>query len=993
LSFLFLCLAIPASQCDLVYAETVPRTRVYGYVSDFRTHQPLPRAQISCRLRDEEGIIAETNASGFFEAYVDGFRRYTLFAYYDNASTPGVDYVPAYQEAALEDHPYYIEFSLLPGASIDTADDPFFSFEDSVFLCNIIDKDGFLELTRSVKDWWKQRSELNYTTGTVTSLYHFELSQPKYGTMIVPVTTGVKIEVGVYRGFPIDFRDWDIGRTAHFFIPSEGGYLYLRQGERVVISLRNARLNLEASVEMPKRLKTAKSLAEEIGILSSYDRIRISSAEELLRRAQDSISDGDYVKAQADLYESYIILGDVESAIISLFQNSVLSISFITPFIGVTSSSLGAIFFKDKPRRIIISIIFFIFLVMTLYFAYPGYTFVQNRSYNPLAGTLLESWVIPLLLVFSLFLGLILINGPYTHGEKTDRSSLSLRSAIVATFSLAVDNLKRRKIRTFLTMFFMLISVFAFIIATSYSYEAGFIIRQIRTIAPSEGIFVSQQAVNAKVMPFGPVETQIIQWLSRRPEVVLAVPLLENVPQIGAPPPPLGALFNGDLSLNYSVSGVLGIKPSLETNMTKIDEIVDLGRFSGRFLNDVDFNGVLISQEAKEALHVSVNDTVRFCEKDFRVIGIFNSGKLGEVKDLNGDPIVPQQVLVQTTFGGPVYLPSYVVPERVVIMLSETASELPLNIVVSRLNVQTRKSEDMISLARTLVLIFPRVETFVSTNNEIRHLYIGHYQVAQGFAESTVLLVLIALNVSVMMLNVVYERRREVITMSTIGMNPSQITAIFASEAFVMAFIAGSFGYLLGLTSYVFLGLFPSPPILKYKVEAFWSILALCFSISASVLGSIVPASKASIMATPSLLRRFIITSKERSQKEVWTLDIPVKVRERDLGEFFDFMEERFKVFNDPTFCEERVYNIVREKNIYDLSRARLFFTYKYAASRIITENELFPIKDVASDQYFIKLASKSRITYTITGKETSARQTAYFIRRIALEYTERRTM
>lgn len=104
-------------------------------------------------------------------------------------------------------------------------------------------------------------------------------------------------------------------------------------------------------------------------------------------------------------------------------------------------------------------------------------------------------------------------------------------------------------------------------------------------------------------------------------------------------------------------------------------------------------------------------------------------------------------------------------------------------------------------------------------------------------------------------------------------------------------------------------------------------------------------------------------------------------------------MEERFKVFNDPTFCEERVYNIVREKNIYDLSRARLFFTYKYAASRIITENELFPIKDVASDQYFIKLASKSRITYTITGKETSARQTAYFIRRIALEYTERRTM
>lgn len=226
--------------------------------------------------------------------------------------------------------------------------------------------------------------------------------------------------------------------------------------------------------------------------------------------------------------------------------------------------------------------------------------------------------------------------------------------------------------------------------------------------------------------------------------------------------------------------------------------------------------------------------------------------------------------------------------------------------------------------------------------------------------------------------------------MSTVGLNPSQVTAIFACEALIMAFVAGSLGYVLGMTSCVFIYLLPSPPILRYKVEAFWSILALCFSISASVLGSIIPASKASIMATPSLLRRFIVTSREKAREGAWTLDIPVKIKERDIREFFDFVEERLKVYNDPIRYEERVDNIIRQKEIYGPAQERVHFIYKYSGNKIITENELYSIRDATSDEYSIKLASKSLLPWTIIGKEASARQTASFVRRITLEYTER---
>ncbi len=969
-----------------IRAETTSETKVYGYVIDYATQQPISKAQIGAvnrttsrweptdlvHLMEQQEMIAETDGSGFFEAYVDSFGWYTFFAGYDNESTIGVDYVPAYKEARIEEAPYYASFSLLPGASINITDDPLFSFDESVFLCSIVDKDGLLRLTNSLRQWWEWNPEVGYRT------------------VAVPADTEVMIEIDVFRVFESSFERWNIERTTNFSIPVEGGYLNLKQGEQIPVNLKTARLEAEASITMPMFLDIVTAFAAKVGILSSYERVRISSAEELLTRAQASLSGGDYVAAQTDLYESRLIVEDVGQALRNLFQNSVISIYFITPLMGITSSTLGAIFFKHKSRRIVASVVFYGLFAAILYFAYPGYTFIQTPYYNPLAGTFLESSTMPLLLVSSLLLGLFLINAPYTYGEKTNRRSLSLRSAILATFSLAADNLMRRKLRTVLTTIFMLISVFAFILTTSYSYEGGLVIEQKPGTAPSEGIFVFQQAVERRILPFGPVDEEIVRWLGKRPEVALVVPLLENVPQIGTPPPPLEFLFNHDMSLNFSVSGLLGIIPSLESAVTKIEQILDEGTDTGRFLGDNDLTGILISREAVEALQVSVNETVRLCGTGFTVIGVFDSRKFGALKDLNGDPIIPQEVRVLQTQGGPVYLPNYVAPERVILVLSESAVELPLSIVTSRVDVKTHRKEEVSSLARSLALIFPRVETYTSTNGEIQHLCVGYRQVSRGFAESTVLLGLMVLNVGIMMLNVVYERRREVITMSTIGLNPSQITVIFAFEALVIAFVAGSLGYLLGLTSYVFLGLFPSPPILRYKVEAFWSILALCFSISAAVFGSILPASKASIMATPSLLRRFIITSRERSREGAWTLDVPVRIKAREIREFFDFIEGRLKVYNDPIRYEERVDDIVRERQIYGQTQERMHFVYKFSGSKVMTENELFAVRDAASDEFLIKLASTSLLPWTTITKEASARQTASFVRRLTLEYTER---
>ncbi|MEM1515621.1 MAG: FtsX-like permease family protein [Candidatus Bathyarchaeia archaeon] len=888
----------------VAYAENGNnKVKVYGLVFDYYSNTPLCGAKITVAERvlgqqiGQQIYIAETNASGFFEGYVEAFKDYLFFAYYDNPSTPGIDYVPAYREVVVGESPQYLLLSLLPGASINATEDPFFLHDEIAFSYEVKDENGILQRSSSVSQSLEWRSTGN-----------------KYRIIPIPANSNIKIEVNVYesvgRGFPGGFQRWRFRIASNFTIPLSDSGFCLKQGECITINLKICRLNVEAYEKIPNLLDGVKSSAEKIGILSLYEKTRIQVGEELLRRAWTYLSQENYINAYADLYESYLTLKDVEDSLSNIFRNSVISVYFITPFIGVTSSALGALLFKGVSRRILTSILIYALLIVILYFVYPGYKIVYEPEYNPMAETPFKQLIVPLLLSSSFIIGLALINAPYTYGERTDRRNISLRSAIAASFSLAAENLKRRKARTILVMSVIIVSVSAFMALTSYSYEGGLIIETLRKTTPSSGIFVFQQSTERNIYPFGPLDPEIIRWLRDRWENLLIVPLLKNVPQIGTPPPHLGYLENPLTGLRFEIFGVLGLEPSLEANMTGLNRII----IEGEFLNETDIDGILISREAKETLQANINEIVTFCGRNFTVVGVFESRILGEVKDLNGEPILPQKIRLLQTQGGNVYLPEYVSPESVVIILGEKTSHLPLNMVISRVNIRILDGGDHLSLARILVLLFPRTEAFVSMDGEIKHLFVGYRGFGYGFAESTLLLVLSSLNVGAIMLNSLYERRREIITLSTIGFNPSQISAVFICESLIIAFIAGSIGYLSGLTSYFFFSLFPAMPAAKYKAEAFWGILALSLSIVASVTGSLIPALKASILATPSLLRRFIVSSRGDA-RGTWIIDIPLKIKREEIEAFFNFMVERMKVYMDPVRSEERIDDIRIERD------------------------------------------------------------------------------
>ena len=77
---------------------------------------------------------------------------------------------------------------------------------------------------------------------------------------------------------------------------------------------------------------------------------------------------------------------------------------------------------------------------------------------------------------------------------------------------------------------------------------------------------------------------------------------------------------------------------------------------------------------------------------------------------------------------------------------------------------------------------------------------------------------MVGLNVSMVMMNSVYERRKEIRTLSMVGLNPTHIGLIFVAEAIILGMVGGSLGYLAGLGFYRVMVLFGQELMVREKL-------------------------------------------------------------------------------------------------------------------------------------------------------------------------------
>jgi hypothetical protein len=247
---------------------------------------------------------------------------------------------------------------------------------------------------------------------------------------------------------------------------------------------------------------------------------------------------------------------------------------------------------------------------------------------------------------------------------------------------------------------------------------------------------------------------------------------------------------------------------------------------------------------------------------------------------------------------------------------------------------------------------------------------------------------------AVIMLSNVYERKRDIFTLTSVGVNPDNLQGLFLMEASLAGFLGGGIGYALGLSILITVSL----PISGIELSTGWVVVALLASLAASLTASVYPSIKASLIATPSLIRRWRrIAPPYRGWPPEWTIELPVKVLQSQIDSFIRY-------FHDYAVWLERLprgyIEDARNVNLYKMDLPGggeewvLRFDYIFGEGtppKIVTRNEIRAVRGSRSKEYDVQLTVKVLSHNNINVYQALERIVSTF-RQMVLDWTEKAT-
>ncbi|MEM2936584.1 MAG: ABC transporter permease [Candidatus Bathyarchaeia archaeon] len=241
------------------------------------------------------------------------------------------------------------------------------------------------------------------------------------------------------------------------------------------------------------------------------------------------------------------------------------------------------------------------------------------------------------------------------------------------------------------------------------------------------------------------------------------------------------------------------------------------------------------------------------------------------------------------------------------------------------------------------------------------------------------------------MLGNVHERRGDILTLAAVGLNPSRLAGLFLIEALIVGFLGGGMGYAAGLS----ISIVASLPLAEIELSTGWIVTVLLASLAAALTASIQPSIKASMVATPSLERRWWRRAfPPLGWPPTWTVKIPVKVRRETIDSFFAYFTDYVKWLERfPPTSIERTENVqvLSSEPVEGGEVRRLRFNYIFGGDippRLMTENELKASRSPQLEEYTINFTVKVTGHSNINVHQALERIVSTY-RQMAFEWTE----
>jgi ABC-type multidrug transport system ATPase subunit/ABC-type lipoprotein release transport system permease subunit len=953
---IFLLTALLASSVGTASSQNYRVLR--GRVTDAFTGLPLQGAKIHiggwAQFGDYDWHRFDqyiyTNETGYYNITLSrGYYEYAL-VWADYNETPGVDYVP--QVLSLGDFQHELsasqteivaDFQLLPGATVIVTGSPEF-----VELGGEPPQPSFSFSTSDPRYAAYSSQTLSYYYADVRSFMGMEP-----GSMVVP------------SDMPVSLLGGGSAAGVYFVDDNDSFYFRFPQGSKTTVDISKAVMARNiASVRdgLTNTWYAAKQLSLN-GIDVNAEMNDLNTSFGFLNSARASFGAGSYSQCFVNLRAAYIITDDVRTRLSNISTDVTFSPIPLSFLLILSGFGLASVLIERNAVRVGAGFLTSLLFLGFYYYISPGW-----RLADPLL--LMASCI--LAAVMAIGLALVL---PRLRKDVVTPSGVALTSSLTSTFSIATRNLKRRRLRSVLILISLVTLVFGFTVFTSFQITTA-----VASGRPTQAYPGKPPTGLMIVSPSGSsLPTSIVDALQEEPMVSSVAPKTESSPTY------MEVQIISKNGYNVTIRGVMGIS-SEEAKMSHLDEAL----LSGHMLQEGE-NALMITAKVAELLHVSPGDKVEFTwntapgtsgislTKGYMVAGVLDDQIFDQIIDLDGQPIRPYIVVDHER--------TYLSADSVAILSWKELLDLDIG-SLTRINVQTKNEGDISTLAIQLAGKW-RWFVYASVDNVVQLFYYKRDPKLSGGTEIPLLLVLVGLNVLACTLNAVYERRREIATLSLVGLNPSQISYMFLAEAGLVAFVGGVIGYLLGLGGPRLLLSLGGPGFLTEKVSWTWSVAVILMAVMVSVSASVIPALKASTIATPKLPLRWKLEYLP-SSKDTWLLHIPQLVSQTELGRFFRFIEGKFEEMQLLKAIPEKMekMDLVDESDNEKAVR-KLLFAHSFAqeGSRSFkTEDELVATRSRGSSTYALDLSIRIAMLYNYEPMEV-VRKTASAVRKLMLQW------
>jgi len=716
------------------------------------------------------------------------------------------------------------------------------------------------------------------TIPPVVTVYRSDnhVTPESWGVWVQP-TTGSSLNlpyalvtVAVPTEMPIEIAIKETGRRYPFIAlvnSSEeemiGGYT-LKEGEQLL--LENPYLRYAKDLYWLNKHRVFEHLAGDPGATDLLSKI-----ETYLEAAEESLAKMQYVESQLLAAKAWNYAYKLNTYVRTKIEDSVAAVPLVA-FLLVPFALLfeRLVFNFTGVKRVISTIGSLVAVIAILYLIHPGFSLAASPIMIVMGFSvlILSSPIIAIIVskVFT-FMRVVRIKALGKHEEEVSRGAQFLYAS-----SVAVQNMRRRKLRSTLSLITVMIMVASMVSFTSVeSMKLTQMTPYMGGVPTYLGIYIHKYRWGGGSFDLG---QEILQGLiGTYGEEAIVAPrawrytLFQNELTPLNRDRPIG--FRMTRNDEWAVAPVLlGLTPQ-EAEVTGVDGLLTAGRW---FLPG-EKRVCIINERQADWLGINATDVekgpvkIELENMEFTVIGIM-SDEFESIRDLDGEGITPLKMDWRPMEPNPFNV--HVSMDYVLILPYDTV--ISLGGGTASVSIKFTDPEKAIKAAQEISDTFSVYQTFLSVDDKVYQLGSRSQVTIHGITVQIVPLSLVFASILNIMLGTVHERRKEISIYSSVGLSPFNVATMFLTESAVTAFVGAVVGYILGIAQLQLSGFF-LPGAIYTNFSSSTVMLSVGVSIVITLLSSIYPMMLAARLVTPSLERAWKIPTSPIGN--VWEVPLP----------------------------------------------------------------------------------------------------------------------